>query len=94
VFTLDLAEAMRAVEEIEAGMVWVNNPLVDNDALPFGGWKSSGIGRSLSRLGLDAFRHSKMAVIDSQPRIHDWWYPYEKSTFYPAAGDEQKKESR
>jgi acyl-CoA reductase-like NAD-dependent aldehyde dehydrogenase len=91
VFTLDLAEAMQAVEEIEAGMVWVNNPLIDNDALPFGGWKSSGIGRSLSRLGLDAFRQSKMAVIDAQPRIHDWWYPYAKSAFYPAACDEKER---
>jgi acyl-CoA reductase-like NAD-dependent aldehyde dehydrogenase len=51
VFTTDLSEAMRAVEEIESGMVWVNNPLIDNDALPFGGWKNSGIGRSLSRHG-------------------------------------------
>jgi hypothetical protein len=32
-------------------MVWVNNPLIDNDALPFGGWKASGIGRELSRSG-------------------------------------------
>jgi acyl-CoA reductase-like NAD-dependent aldehyde dehydrogenase len=73
VFTTDLSEAMRAVEEIESGMVWVNNPLIDNDALPFGGWKNSGIGRSLSRHGLDAFRQSKMAVIDAHPHLPDWW---------------------
>jgi acyl-CoA reductase-like NAD-dependent aldehyde dehydrogenase len=82
VFTTDLAEAIQAVEEIEAGMVWVNNPLIDNDALPFGGWKNSGIGRSLSRHGLDAFRQSKMAVIDAQPHLHDWWYPYPAKVFY------------
>ena len=85
VFTTDLAEAMQAVEEIEAGMVWVNNPLIDNDALPFGGWKNSGIGRSLSRHGLDAFRQSKMAIIDPQPHLHDWWYPYPAKVFYPSA---------
>jgi acyl-CoA reductase-like NAD-dependent aldehyde dehydrogenase len=81
-FTTDLAEAMRAAEELQGGMVWVNNPLIDNDALPFGGCKNSGLGRSLSRLGLDTFRQSKMIVIDPQPHLHDWWYPYPDSVFY------------
>ncbi len=81
-FTTDLTEAMRAAEELEAGMVWVNNPLIDNDALPFGGWKNSGLGRSLSRIGLDAFRQTKMIVIDPEPHLHDWWYPYPDSVFY------------
>jgi len=82
VFTTELSEAMRAVEEIEAGMVWVNNPLVDNDALPFGGWKTSGLGRALGREGLAAFRRSKMAIVDPVPKIHDWWYPYPDDVFY------------
>ena len=59
VFTTDLEEAMEAAERLEAGMVWVNNPLIDNDALPFGGWKASGLGRELGRQGLDAFRRSR-----------------------------------
>ena len=67
---------MEAAERLEAGMVWVNNPLIDNDALPFGGWKASGLGRELGRQGLDAFRRSKMVVIDHKPAIQDWWYPY------------------
>ena len=82
-FTTELSEAMQAVEEIEAGMVWVNNRLIDNDVLPFGGWKNSGIGRSFSRRGLDAFRQPKMAVIDAHPHLHDWWYPYPADVFYP-----------
>jgi hypothetical protein len=73
------------VEEIEAGKVWVNNPLIDNDPLPFGAWKNSGIGHSLSRRGLDAFRQSKMAVIDAPPHLDDWWYPYPADVFYPNA---------
>lgn len=81
VFTSDLDEAFRAVNEIEAGMVWVNNPLVDNDALPFGGMKSSGIGRVLGRQGLDAFRRAKMAVINPKAERADWWYPYPDDWF-------------
>jgi acyl-CoA reductase-like NAD-dependent aldehyde dehydrogenase len=86
VFTTSLEEAMEATEQLQAGMVWVNNPLIDNDALPFGGWKHSGLGRELSRLGLDSFRRSKMVVIDHKPRIQDWWYPYPDSWFYQPGG--------
>lgn len=81
-FSTDLAEAMEAADRLEAGMVWVNNPLIDNDALPFGGWKMSGLGRELGRQGLEAFRRSKMVIIDHQPKIHDWWYPYADDVFY------------
>lgn len=81
-FTTDLAEAMEFVERIESGMAWVNNPLVDNDALPFGGWKNSGLGRALGKDGLNAFRRSKMVIIDPVPKIHDWWYPYPDDVFY------------
>ncbi|GAB5467368.1 MAG: aldehyde dehydrogenase family protein [Rhodospirillales bacterium] len=80
-FTTELSEALRAAEAIETGMVWVNNPLIDNDALPFGGWKQSGLGRELGRQGLNAFRQSKMVVIDAEPKLHDWWYPYPDSAF-------------
>ena len=86
VFTTDLEEAMEAAERLEAGMVWVNNPLIDNDALPFGGWKASGLGRELSRQGLDAFRRSKMVVIDHKPTIQGWWYPYPDSWFRKSGG--------
>ena len=86
VFTADLAEAMRAAETLEAGMVWVNNPLIDNDALPFGGWKLSGVGRELGRQGLDAFRQSKMVVIDAEPAVQEWWYPYPDDWFYRGSG--------
>ena len=82
IFTTNLESAMRAAEECEAGTVWVNNPLIDNDALPFGGWKRSGIGVVLGREGLDVFRRPKTVVIDRAPRIQDWWYPYADSDFF------------
>ncbi len=51
IYTTDLDESMRAVNELEAGMVWVNAPLLDNDAGPFGGRKQSGMGRQLGAEG-------------------------------------------
>jgi acyl-CoA reductase-like NAD-dependent aldehyde dehydrogenase len=86
VFTTDLDEAMQAVERLDAGMVWVNNPLIDNDALPFGGWKASGLGRELGRQGLDAFRRSKMVIIDHKPVRQGWWYPYPDDWFLDNGG--------
>jgi acyl-CoA reductase-like NAD-dependent aldehyde dehydrogenase len=86
VFTRDLAEAMEASERLEAGMVWINQPLIDNDALPFGGWKASGMGRELSRAGLDAFRRAKMVILDHRPAIQDWWPPYPDDWFADSGG--------
>lgn len=86
VFTTDLAEAHEAYERLEAGMVWVNNPMIDNDALPFGGWKNSGIGRELGRMGLDTFRRTKMVIMDHNPVRHDWWYPYDDDWFLDEGG--------
>tara|TARA_R110002094_G_scaffold7457_2_gene16685 strand:- start:75 stop:1580 length:1506 start_codon:yes stop_codon:yes gene_type:complete len=86
VFTTSLEEAHEAHERLEAGMVWINNPMIDNDALPFGGWKNSGIGRELGRMGLDTFRRSKMVILDHRPIRHDWWYPYPDDWFLDAGG--------
>jgi acyl-CoA reductase-like NAD-dependent aldehyde dehydrogenase len=93
VFTSDLDEAFRGVNELKAGMVWVNNPLVDNDALPFGGMKNSGLGRALGTQGLDAFRQPKMVVIDPRAREADWWYPYPDDWFYSPTGDKGRSHS-
>src|ERR1700722_5610514 len=89
VYTLDLTESLRAVNEIEAGMVWVNAPLLDNDAGPFGGRKQSGMGRQLGAEGLDSFRHTKLAMIDYGAKAHDfWWYRYADAEAFPGGGNE------
>lgn len=85
IFTTRMDEAQRAVEAFECGMVWVNNPLIDNDALPFGGWKHSGLGRELGRQGLEFFRRPKMVIQDAVPAIQSWWYPYGEEMFHPGA---------
>lgn len=76
IYTRDLKSAIRCVKEVRAGSVWINDPLTDNDAGPFGGFKNSGIGRELGTEGLDAFREAKHAHIDTEIEIKEWWYPY------------------
>lgn len=84
IYTRDLEESMRAVNELEAGMVWVNAPLLDNDAGPFGGRKQSGLGRQLGAEGLDTFRHTKLSMIDWAANPHDfWWFPYADAESFP-----------
>src|SRR5215212_8811723 len=78
VYTRDLEKMLRCMRELRAGTVWINDPLTDNDAAPFGGQKGSGIGRELGREGLEAFQESKHVHIDPKVEKKDWWYPYGK----------------
>ena len=76
VYTLRLDHMLKAMEEIEAGTVWFNDPLTDNEAAPFGGMKASGTGRELGPEGLDDFRQTKHVHIDTKMDAKSWWYPY------------------
>ena len=79
IYTSNLETAMRAATELQAGTVWINDPLKDNDAAPFGGYKMSGLGRELGSEGLSAFTQSKHVHIDfAQVPSPEWWFPYER----------------
>ncbi len=76
VYTRDLESAVRCMRELRAGTVWINDPLTDNDAGPFGGFKQSGMGRELGREGLEAFQETKHVHMESEIERKEWWYPY------------------
>jgi betaine-aldehyde dehydrogenase len=76
VYTRDLKSAVLCMRELRAGTVWINDPLTDNDAGPFGGFKQSGIGRELGREGLEAFQETKHVHMETEIETKDWWYPY------------------
>jgi betaine-aldehyde dehydrogenase len=76
VYTRDLATAVRCFRGVRAGTVWINDPLTDNDAGPFGGFKRSGLGRELGAEGLEAFQETKHVHIETVLEVKDWWYPY------------------
>lgn len=65
VYTRSLPEAMRAVETIEAGMIWVNQPgRAPEFTFPAGGFRSSGFGKDMGREGLLGFTRQKAAWIN------------------------------
>jgi acyl-CoA reductase-like NAD-dependent aldehyde dehydrogenase len=76
VYTRRMDYVLRCMEELEAGTVWFNDPLTDNDAGPFGGMKMSGNARELGPEGLEAFRETKHVHLDANANRKPWWYPY------------------
>jgi acyl-CoA reductase-like NAD-dependent aldehyde dehydrogenase len=76
IYTRDLETAVRCLREIKAGTVWINDPLTDNDAGPFGGFKQSGMGRELGQEGLEAFQETKHVHMETKIAPKEWWYPY------------------
>jgi betaine-aldehyde dehydrogenase len=67
------------LEEAKAGTVWINDPLTDNYAGPFGGMKLSGGARELGQEGLDSFRETKHVHWEFATTPKSWWYPYGKN---------------
>ncbi|HUA96236.1 MAG TPA: aldehyde dehydrogenase family protein [Acidimicrobiales bacterium] len=63
VWTTDEDEQRRAIDELEAGQVFVNAMVVSAQELPFGGIKRSGYGRELSALGIKEFCNAKSVWI-------------------------------
>jgi succinate-semialdehyde dehydrogenase/glutarate-semialdehyde dehydrogenase len=58
-FTNDLSRAMKVAEELEYGIVGVNDGVPSTPQAPFGGVKQSGIGREGGRWGIDEYLEVK-----------------------------------
>ncbi len=66
----------RFYEGVRVGTVWINDPLTDNYAGPFGGMKMTGGGRELGPEGLETFLTTKHVHWDFDQSRKDWWFPY------------------
>jgi acyl-CoA reductase-like NAD-dependent aldehyde dehydrogenase len=76
-YTRNARYVKRFYEQVRAGTLWINDPLTDNDAGPFGGMGMSGLGRELGEEGLDEFRETKHVHWDFSMEPKEWWYPYQ-----------------
>ncbi len=63
IWTRDVGRAHRVAQAVEAGMVWVNSENVRHLPAPFGGVKSSGIGRDGGDYSFDFYMETKNIAI-------------------------------
>lgn len=62
-YTQDLGQCFRVSSALEYGMVAVNEAILSNAAIPFGGRKESGLGREGSEEGFDEFLETKYILV-------------------------------
>lgn len=76
IFSTDDAKAARVAEEVRAGTVWINNAQPSPHAMPWGGFKKSGVGREMGPYALLPFLEAKsITTWDRKARLG--WYPAE-----------------
>jgi succinate-semialdehyde dehydrogenase/glutarate-semialdehyde dehydrogenase len=59
----DVGRIIRVVEGLEFGMVGVNEGLISTEVAPFGGVKTSGLGREGSKYGIDEYLEIKYVAL-------------------------------
>lgn len=58
-YARDLSRVFRVAEALEYGMVGINTGLISTEVAPFGGMKSSGLGREGSKYGIEEYLEIK-----------------------------------
>ena len=64
VFTRDIQRAHRVIAALEAGTCWINTYNLTPIAVPFGGYKRSGIGRENGHAALDHYSQWKSVYVE------------------------------
>ncbi|MGI8413213.1 MAG: NAD-dependent succinate-semialdehyde dehydrogenase, partial [Solirubrobacteraceae bacterium] len=63
-YTNDLKRALRVCEQLQTGMVGLNQGMVSNAAAPFGGVKHSGFGREGGSEGIEEYLETKYLAVN------------------------------
>ena len=63
VWTRDIGRALRNVNAIQCGVVWVNNHMSVGPEGPLGGFKGSGYGKEGGIAGLEEFTRVKQVIL-------------------------------
>ncbi|XP_062849911.1 4-trimethylaminobutyraldehyde dehydrogenase B [Trichomycterus rosablanca] len=64
VFTKDIQRAHRVIENLQAGSCFINNYNITPVEVPFGGYKTSGIGRENGQVTIEYYSQLKTVVVE------------------------------
>ncbi|GLB39770.1 putative aldehyde dehydrogenase family protein [Lyophyllum shimeji] len=64
VMSQNISRALRVAHALEAGSAWINSAQEGHPAVPFGGYKQSGIGRELGEYALEAYTQVKAVHVN------------------------------
>ncbi len=73
VWTNDIAKAERCVAKMRMGTVWINDFNLYFPHAPWGGFKQSGIGRELGKLGMEEYTETKHIFQNLKPESMNWF---------------------
>ncbi|MFC4736562.1 betaine-aldehyde dehydrogenase [Bacillus daqingensis] len=73
VFTQDTVKAERCAAKMRMGTVWINEFNLYFPHAPWGGYKQSGIGRELGRLGIEEYTETKHIFQNLKPEPLHWF---------------------
>lgn len=73
VFTSNLTRGHRVINQLRAGITWINNYHPTYNEMPWGGYKQSGIGRELGLFGIEAYLETKQINIWMDDNPIGWY---------------------
>jgi acyl-CoA reductase-like NAD-dependent aldehyde dehydrogenase len=73
--TNNVARALRFAEDLEAGIVWINDHHRVDAASPWGGVKDSGTGREFGQEAFDHYFYTKAVMVNKSNDRFDWFDP-------------------
>jgi acyl-CoA reductase-like NAD-dependent aldehyde dehydrogenase len=81
VWTSDRSKGERIADELQSGMVWINDHMFSHGACQcaWGGVKESGLGRTHSKFGLYECVNIKLRVWEPSTIRDPWWHPYDET---------------
>lgn len=64
VWTKDISKAHKMIDALESGTVWINGYMLNDDNIPLGGYKQSGVGQEMAYEGIKSYTKVKSVVIN------------------------------